>query len=247
MDATAPHYRRDLAWVHDRGFGMHAERCAEGILSLLRPIGGGLVLELGCGSGALTRHLVDAGHRVVATDASPAMVALARQRVPDAEDVRQLALPGDRLPDADAIVSVGHVLNYLPDAAAIRMALIAIARALRSGGLLALDMCDLRWGAVRRDAPTFTKIADDWTIITRFSMPSEERFVRDITTFVRNDDGSWRRDDERHNNVLIDTSLVPGLLQPHGVRAQIRPSFGERPLPEGLVAVVGDKEPARVK
>ena len=27
----------------------------------------------------LTRHLLDAGHRVIATDASPAMVELARQ------------------------------------------------------------------------------------------------------------------------------------------------------------------------
>ena len=31
---------------------------------------GARVLELGCGSGTLTRHLVEAGHRVVATDAS---------------------------------------------------------------------------------------------------------------------------------------------------------------------------------
>ncbi len=31
------HYSRDLALVHDRGFGQHADRCAPGILELLSP------------------------------------------------------------------------------------------------------------------------------------------------------------------------------------------------------------------
>ncbi len=77
-----PYYRRDLALVHDRGFGFHAEMCAPGILARLEPVRerGGLVLEVGCGSGLLTRYLVDAGHRVLATDASPAMLELARAR-----------------------------------------------------------------------------------------------------------------------------------------------------------------------
>jgi hypothetical protein len=52
------YYSRDLALVHDRGFGQHADRCAPGILELPSPVSGGLVLELGCGSGTLTRHLL---------------------------------------------------------------------------------------------------------------------------------------------------------------------------------------------
>jgi len=31
------YYSRDLALVHDRGFGQHADRCAPGILELLVP------------------------------------------------------------------------------------------------------------------------------------------------------------------------------------------------------------------
>ena len=76
-----PYYRDDLALVHHRGFGFHADLCAPGILELLAPVRerDGLVLEVGCGSGLLTRYLVDAGHRVLATDASPAMLELARE------------------------------------------------------------------------------------------------------------------------------------------------------------------------
>src|SRR5688572_30005483 len=111
----APYYGRDLALVHHLGYGFHADACAPGILDRLGPVlaGNGLVVELGCGSGLLTRHLLDAGHRVVATDASPAMLDLARESLPDAEEVMLLNLPDDPIPRCDAIVSVGHVLNYL--------------------------------------------------------------------------------------------------------------------------------------
>ena len=64
------------------------------------------------------------------------MFELARGYAPDAEHIRQLTLPGDPLPQADAVVSVGRALSYLSDEQAIDRALVAIARALRLGGLL---------------------------------------------------------------------------------------------------------------
>jgi SAM-dependent methyltransferase len=241
MDAG--YYRPDLSTVHHKGFGFHADMCAPGILHHLEPIleRGGLVVELGCGSGLLTRHLVDAGHRVIATDASLAMLDLTRQYAPEA-DVRQLVLPHDPIPAADAIVSTGHPLNYLADEAAVDRALVACARALRSGGALALDLCDLEWGRARVDAPPVARLGDDWAIITLLSVPAPNQFVRKITTFLRNEDGSWRRDDETHHNVLVDTSLIPGLLAGHGVEAKVLPAFGSEQFPEGLRAVVGSKE-----
>ncbi len=238
---TTPLYGPDLALVHHLGFGSHADACAPGILGLLEPVRGGLVVEVGSGSGALTRHLLAAGHRVVATDASPAMVDLIRASVTGAEDVRLLVLPDDPLPEADAVVSVGHVLNYLPDEAAIERALGAIAAALRPGGVVALDLCDLRYGEVRRQAQPYARVEDDWAIVTTYEVPSPARFVRRITTFVRGEGGSWRRDDERHENVLVDTSIVPRLLGDAGVQGTTRPSFGDESLPEGIVAVVGHR------
>jgi len=236
-----PYYRRDLALVHHRGFGSHAQACAPGILALLEPVRSrqGIVLELGCGSGLLTRELTAAGHRVIATDASPAMLDLARGYAPAAEDVRTLVLPADPLPPADAVVSVGHVLSYLPDEPAIGQALAAIARALRPGGLFAVDICDLAYGQARRDAPGTGLAGDDWAIIARFSLPAPNRFVRQITTFVRDAGGSWRRDDETHHNVLIDTARVPTLLAAEGVDVQVAAAFGTEQLPAGLRVLIG--------
>lgn len=241
IDPSEPYYRRDLALVHHRGFGFHADACAPGILALLAPVRehDGLVVELGCGSGLLTRHLVDAGHRVIATDASPAMLEIARAFADGAEEIRGLALPDDPIPKADAIVGVGHCLNYLPDARSIDRALVAIAGALLPGGVLAIDVCDLEWGRARRDAPNAGWVDDDWALVTRFSTPTPDLFVREMATFVRNDDGSWRRDDERHDNVLIDTGRLPTLLAAHGVEAAVGTSFGDETLPIGLRTVVG--------
>jgi SAM-dependent methyltransferase len=147
------YYQRDLAFIHDRGYGGQADRCAPGLLELLEPVRGGVVLELGCGSGALTRHLLAAGHRVIATDASADMLALARAELGEAADLRLLTLPGDPLPAADAVVSVGHVLSYLPDAAAVDRALAAAAGALRPGAPCARRVHRLRLRRHRAQDP----------------------------------------------------------------------------------------------
>jgi SAM-dependent methyltransferase len=241
-----PYYQHDLALVHHRGFGFHAAACSPGVLKLLEPVLArkGLVLEIGCGSGLLTRHLVRAGLQVIATDASPAMLEIARDYLgAEAPELRPLALPDDPLPQVDAVVGIGHPLSYLPDAAAIERALTAIAGALRPEGVLALDVCDLSWGAARREAVGQGRVGPDWAIITELSIPSPERFVRDMTTFLPNGDGSWRRAFERHENTLIDTARVPERLATLGISAEIRCAFGQETLPEGLHVVIGTREP----
>jgi SAM-dependent methyltransferase len=237
------YYRDDLSRAHHRGFGFHADLCAPGILRLLEPVRerGGLVVELGCGSGLLTRYLVDAGHRVIATDASPAMLDLAREYVPEALAIEQLTLPDDPIPEADAIVSIGHALSYLPDERAVERALLAAARGLRENGILAIDLCDREWGLARQGAPNGGWVGDDWALVTEFSTPSPDRFVRQMAIFTRNEDGSWRRDDERHDNVLLDTSTIPALLSGVGVAAEVRGSFGDETLPTGLRVLIAHR------
>jgi SAM-dependent methyltransferase len=200
-----------------------------------------LVVEVGCGSGLLTAYLVDAGLKVVATDASEAMLNLARSHVSGATEIRRLTLPGDPIPSADAIVGVGHALNYLDEESLVEAALVAIATSLRPGGIIAIDLCDLEWGTVRANQPPMIRRTEDWVLITEFSVPDPSRYVRIMTTFIRREDGTWRRDDERHDNVLLDTSKVPELLARYGVEATVSASFGDEQLPAGLVAVVGRK------
>ena len=242
-----PCYRPALARIHHEGFGFHGDACAPGILTRLAPVRerGGVVLELGCGSGALTRHLVAAGHRVIATDASPAMVALAREAVPGAEAVRRLTLPDDPLPAADAVVSVGHVLSYLPDAPSVERALRAVAGALRPGGVLALDLLDRSYRAARAGKAPVAAVRSEWAVFAAFDSPDPTTCVRDITTFVRGADGAWRRDDERHVHFLVDAAVAADLLAATGLDVQVARGFDDRQwLEDGLVAITGMRRPA---
>jgi SAM-dependent methyltransferase len=75
------------AWVewarrpeHDSYWKFHRELFLE-----LLPVPGVGTLDLGCGEGRLSRDLKALGHRVVGVDASPAMVAAAKETDPEIE------------------------------------------------------------------------------------------------------------------------------------------------------------------
>ena len=63
-------FQRDLAYVHNVGFGTFAERSAPGVPHILREAGinTGLVVDLGCGGGLWARRLTDAAYRVLGID-----------------------------------------------------------------------------------------------------------------------------------------------------------------------------------
>jgi hypothetical protein len=131
-------------------------------------------------------------------------------------------------------------LSYLDDEEHVDCALVAIAGALGADGVLAFDICDTEWGTARRAQPPGVWFGEDWVLTTRFSVPDRGTFRREMTMFVRTGD-LWRRDDETHDNVLVDTSRIPTLLAWHGIDAHVRPGFGNEILPTGLVAVIGHR------
>jgi SAM-dependent methyltransferase len=100
-------------------------------------VAGETVLDVGCGTGNGTALAVGEGRRVTGLDAAPGMLAIARQRVPEAEFVQAdfTALP---LYDghADAILAV-HALLFAEDR---EVALREWLRVTRPGGRLSLSV-----------------------------------------------------------------------------------------------------------
>ncbi|HMR77250.1 MAG TPA: class I SAM-dependent methyltransferase [Polyangiaceae bacterium] len=238
-------YEAALARVHHEGFGFHVDRTAGGILELLSSAGvapGAQVLDVGCGSGLLAARLCNAGYKTLGIDPSPSMIAIARETAPRAQ-LSVAGLPGAGLPQVDAVVSTGHVLAYLESADAILTALGELAAALRPGGLLAVDFMTPAYCERRDINEVAAKVHDDWGIIVRFSRPSPERFVRTITTYLREAE-VYRRFDEVHTNVAVPAERAEAVLRAAGLEVEVRPNFGGESLPQGLVVLVARRPPS---
>jgi len=92
------------------------------VLSLAGDVSGATVLDAGCGPGLYAQALIERGARVIGFDQSPAVVALARERVGSAADLRvhDLAEPLHWVTDdAIDVVVLALVLNYVDDRVAM--------------------------------------------------------------------------------------------------------------------------------
>lgn len=68
--------------LYDESFGI-ITRLGAGVVELLAPQPGERIIDLGCGTGALTAQIAAAGAEVVGIDASEAMIARAREPYPE--------------------------------------------------------------------------------------------------------------------------------------------------------------------
>ena len=100
----------------DHGLRDPACRAAWGrLLEPALPPAPSRVADLGCGTGTLTRLLTDLGHRVTGVDFSPAMVRLARAKVPEATLLVGDAAAPPLAEGAFDVVLSRHVLWAVPD------------------------------------------------------------------------------------------------------------------------------------
>jgi len=112
------------------------------ILRLARERGfrGGRLLDLGCGTGNATAPMVARGLEVVGVDASDAMLAVARRKLPEVRfhraDVRRLRLRGR----FELAYSVFDALNNLLDPAGFAAMARRVWQLLMPGGLFIFDM-----------------------------------------------------------------------------------------------------------
>jgi SAM-dependent methyltransferase len=224
-------YREDLAYIHDVGHTDFIRRAAPGLLEMLRRHGltAGRVVDLGCGSGVWAQELVRAGYQVLGVDISPAMIALARKRVPEAE-FRAGSFLKVRLPECVAVTSIGECFNYLFDTANGPEALAGlfdrIYQALQPGGLLAFDVRQ----PASRPGPGVQRrfrTGADWAVLVEVEEdPARARLTRRITSF-RQVGELYRREDEIHWLQLLHGAELAGELRRLGFRVRRLRGYGE--------------------
>ncbi|PPD38379.1 MAG: SAM-dependent methyltransferase [Methylobacter sp.] len=238
-------YRDDLAYIHDSGFGHLAERAAPMLIKELQRAGiqGGIVVDLGCGSGIMARLLHDAGYEVVGIDLSTPLVEMARNRVPEAV-FRIGSFVTEDIPSCVAVTAIGEVLNYAFDEAnctAVRArAFRRIYAALAPGGLLVFDMAGPARAPSDRPQRIFTE-GSDWAVLMEAETDRPHRLLtRRITTFRKLGE-LYRRDFETHQLQLADPVEVVASLQGIGFCVQTLACYGPLALPQGLTGFLARK------
>ena len=115
---TQPHFYRELA----------------------QDLGAKRILDIGCGTGLITRELASLGFDMIGVDPAPLMIEAARQR-PNAQRVRWIVGPATCLgrANADLAIMTGHVAQFFLDDTAWLRALRVIHGAVRPGGHFAFE------------------------------------------------------------------------------------------------------------
>jgi SAM-dependent methyltransferase len=238
-------YKQDLAFIHDEGFRDFALKSAPGILEILaqNEIQSGLVIDLGCGSGLWANELVKANYQVLGVDISAAMIAIAKQRVPQAE-FRVDSLFTTAIPPCQAVTSIGECFSYLFDPNNDRQTLIhlfhRIYQALTPGGVLVFDIAAAGQVTPENTTKKFTE-GKDWLVLVEKQIKrSPAILTRRIITF-RKQGELYRRDDEIHHQRLYRATQIATDLRHLGFKVQTTRSYGSFHLPKGNVAFIARK------
>jgi SAM-dependent methyltransferase len=238
-------YGEDLAYIHDVGFGHFATNATPGLLEILRQTGkhGGLVVDLGCGSGIWARALCDAGYDVLGVDQSPAMIAIARKRVPEGEFRRESFLSA-KLPRCVAVTAIGEILSYLFDPGNtgrnFRGLFQRVFEALLPGGVFVFDVAG-PGRVVGRGIQRKYLEGDDWvTLVASEEDRPRMLLTRRITSFRKVGD-LYRREEEVHRLRLFRRSETAKQLRSCGFRVRALRGYGSMGFPPGLFGFLGRK------
>lgn len=175
------------------------ERDAEDILDSER----NLVLDLGCGTGTLTELMYQKGYDMIGVDISEAMLNIAIEKKEKSgseilylmQDMRDL----DLYSTVGTVFSVCDSLNYILEEEELATVFSLVNNYLFPGGIFIFDFnTDHKYRDVIGDT-TIAENRDDCSFIwENFYDPEEEINEYDLTLFVREEDGRFRRFTETH-------------------------------------------------
>ncbi len=196
----------------------------------LRALGAGKKgLEVGCGSGAFCRALTRAGYTMTGMDISSAMLSVAARRArEEGLSVRFLQADAAKLPAGekfDFLLSPNDCYNYVQQSALLP-AFRRAAALLPRGGVFWLDVSS---PYKLRNKVANNILADDRDDIAYFSFNRlrEDRVETDVTLFVRQESGDFRRLDERHVQYIHEEEDVVGALRAAGFSVRVEGKLGE--------------------
>ena len=158
------------------------------------------IVELGCGTGTLAAILAGRGYQVTAVDLSPDMLSVAAEKCEGldvrlvCQDMSKLSLPMQ----VDAVICCLDSLNYVTRPAQVQSTFRRVFRALKPGGLFLFDV-KTPFALEGADGQVYIDENEEVYCVWRGEYDARRRICGyGIDLFALQDDGSWWRDGEYH-------------------------------------------------
>lgn len=203
---------------------------AEYMTGLLREyhIESGIVAELGCGTGSMTRLLSRSGYDMIGIDSSMEMLDVARKKEPvrDAEeagqgvlylmqDMREFELYGT----VAAVVSVCDCVNYITEPDELLTVFRLVNNYLDPQGLLIFDFHPESYYKKELADKTFAEDREDMSFIWDNAYdPQIKLNIYDISIFVRDTDGRYSKFQETHYQRGYTLEEMQNLIEQSGLK-----------------------------
>ncbi len=182
-----------------------------------------LVVDLGCGTGTLTELMYQKGYDMIGVDASDAMLNIAMNKKETSgseilyllQDMREL----DLYSTVGTVFSVCDSLNYILEEEELKTVFSLVRNYLFPGGIFIFDFnTDYKYHEVIGNATIAENREDCSFIWENFYDPEEKINEYDLTLFVREEDGRFRRFTETHLQRGYTPEQISRLVEQAGLK-----------------------------
>lgn len=184
-------------------------------------ISDGLVLELGCGTGRMTRLLSKSGYDMIGVDNSEEMLQIARDAGKESEgilyllqDMREFELYGT----VRAVVSVCDSINYILEEEELLEVFRLVNNYLDPGGIFIFDMNTIYKYKELLGETTICENREEGSFIWDNYYDEEEQINQyDLTLFIKTEKELYRKYEETHFQRAYEAKQVQRLLEEAGM------------------------------
>ena len=183
-------------------------------------ISDGLICELGCGTGKMTRLLCEAGYDMIGIDNSVEMLSIAMEhQLPESsilylfQDMREFELYGT----VQAVISVCDSMNYILSAEELLSVMQLVNNYLDPAGLFIFDMNTIyKYESLLADG-TFAENREEGSFIweNEYDVNTMENRY-ELTLYIQSEDNLYERYYEEHIQKAYSKVMIENLLQKVG-------------------------------
>ena len=179
----------------------------------------GLLLDLGCGTGKLTRTMAEYGYDMIGVDYSYEMLDIAKSQSEESilyllQDMREFELYGT----VKGIYSACDCMNYILEEDELREVFALANNYLDPGGIFVFDINTPYKYRELLAENTFAETREEGSFIWENFYDEEEQINEyDLTLYIKEEDGRFQRFEETHFQKCYEIETIQRLLEEAGL------------------------------